>query len=162
MGYENALMDLSDDGNVHPMLGGEKITVDDGVYESGKTNVFIMLGMNDIGIFGPDDTVPYMEELTRRILNQQPDAEIYIQSVTPMVKAKQGEKLNNKNVTAFNKNLKKVCDEKGFHYLHVAEAVADENGDLIPEYCSDGEDMGIHFTDEGCQKWIEYLKTHIK
>ena len=43
-----------------------------------------------------------------------------------------------------------------------SEAVADENGDLIPEYCSDGEDMGIHFTDEGCQKWIEYLKTHIK
>ena len=161
LGYGNSLMDINAEGNVHPMLGGTKVTVDNGVYLTGRKKVLIMLGMNDIGLFGVDDSIENMKELVRRILDKQPDSEIYIQSVTPNVKDKQGKVLNNKNITLFNQKLKAVCDEKGLHYLHVAKAVSDKNGDLVPEYCSDPDDMGIHFTEEGCRQWIEYLFTHI-
>ena len=38
----------------------------------------------------------------------------------------------------------------------------DENGYLYDAYCSDPEDMGMHFTDEGCVAWIDYLETHAR
>lgn len=161
LGYGNALMGIDDDGNVHPVLGGKKVTVDEGVYEINKPNVFIMLGMNDIGLYGVDKSIENMKELTRRILELKPDANIYIQSVTPMLENMQGKELNNKTIPQFNKRLKEVCDEQGFRYLHVAQSVTDEKGSLVPDYCGDPEAMGIHFTDEGCKQWINYLKTHV-
>lgn len=161
LGYGNSLMDINAEGNVHPMLSGSKVTVDSGVSLMGRKKVLIMLGMNDIGLFGVDESIKNMKELVRRILEKQPDSEIYIQSVTPNVKDKQGKVLNNKNITLFNQKLRSVCDEQGMHYLHVAQAVSDKNGDLKAEYCSDPDDMGIHFTEEGCRQWVEYLFTHI-
>ena len=162
LGYGNALMGLDEEGNVHPMLAGKKVTVDVGVSEIDKPKVFIMLGMNDIGLYGVDQSIENMKELTRRILSLKPDAEIYIQSVTPMLENMQGDDLNNKSIPHFNEKLKAVCDEQGFHYLHVAQSVADEKGYLVPEYCGDPDAMGIHFTDEGCKQWIDYLKTHVE
>jgi len=38
----------------------------------------------------------------------------------------------------------------------------DEKGNLIPEYCSDPEAMGIHFSDDGCKVWVEYLKQNVE
>ena len=58
--------------------------------------------------------------------------------------------------------LYNACVENGWNFVDVAYVMRDENGYLFDAYCSDPEDMGMHFTDEGCEAWIEYLTTHGK
>jgi hypothetical protein len=35
-----------------------------------------------------------------------------------------------------------------------------QDGCLPRSYCSDPDDMGIHFTEQACALWADYLKTH--
>ena len=161
LGYNNALWDINRSGNVHPTLYGKKYTVDAGVKASGKKKVFIMLGMNDVGLYGVDGAASGMIELTNRILQKSPDVQIYIESVTPMLKNKQRAKLNNSTIPQFNARLREICSSRGFVFINVASAVMDSQGNLSPENCSDPSAMGIHFTNTGCSKWVEYLKTHV-
>ena len=53
--------------------------------------------------------------------------------------------------------LKELAREKGYHFADVASVMKVEDGSLNPDYCSDPEDMGIHFTDAGAKVWIDYL-----
>lgn len=156
LGSGNALEKISED-SVHPVYQGEKMLIEDGVKASGAKKVFIMLGMNDVGLYGVEDSVKNMETLVERILEKSPDVEIYIQSMTPMLKETQLKQLNNPNLDKYNQQLKALCEEKGYHFADVASVMKDEEGNLIPEYCSDPEGMGIHFTDAGAQAWIDYL-----
>lgn len=162
LGYGAALQDIDADGNVHPTYEGKKYTVDDGVQMLGSKKVFIMFGMNDIGLYGIDDTIENMKTLTSRIKEKSPDVEIYIQSVTPMLENMQLKDLNNKSIDEFNIKLKAEAEKLGYKYLNVASVMKDEKGNLIPEYCSDPEAMGIHFSDDGCKVWVEYLKQNVE
>lgn len=162
LGYGSALQDIDADGNVHPTYEGEKYTVDDGIKMLEPKKVFIMFGMNDIGLYGIDDTIKNMKTLTARIKEKSPDVEIYIQSVTPMLEDMQLTDLNNKSISEFNKKLKAEAESLGYKYLDVASVMKDEKGNLILEYCGDPEAMGIHFSDEGCKAWVEYLKQNVE
>ncbi len=158
LGYGNALWDLKAKGNVHPTYEGKKYTVDEGAKMLKAKKIFIMFGMNDIGLYGIDDSVKNMEKLTQKVAGKNPGARIYIQSVTPMLEKKQLNDLNNKNIDTFNEKIKTVCGKKGYTYLDVASVMKNKKGNLKPEYCSDPESMGIHFSDEGCKQWVDYLK----
>ena len=168
LGYTNALWELDHEDNVHPDYEGEKVTVYDGAQKVGAKKIFVMLGMNDIGLYGVDGGSESMITLTDKIREKNPDAVIYIQSVTPMVAGNSLGDLNNESISQFDEKLQEVCKDKGYKYLDVASAVSDENGDLVYEYCGDPpsddnpDAMGLHFTDLGCEKWTEYLKSHVQ
>lgn len=156
LGSGNALEKVTSD-SVHPYYQGEHMSVEDGVKASGAKKVFIMLGMNDVGLYGVEDSVKNMETLTDRILEKNPDAEIYLQSMTPMLTGHERKVLNNANLDKYNAGLKELAKEKGYHFADVASVMKKEDGSLKPEYCSDPEGMGIHFTDAGAEAWINYL-----
>ena len=103
-----------------------------------------------------------METLLKGILEKTPDAKIFVQTATPLVKAKNVEtnKLNNTNMRLYNEKLSEICASNGWYLVDVSSAVQDSEGNLNLSYCSDPDDMGIHFTDEGCDVWIDYLYTH--
>ena len=69
-------------------------------------------------------------------------------------------KIDNALIGDYNGRLYKMAKENGWYYLNVAEAVADKKGFLKDEYCSDPETMGIHFTYEADQAWVDYLISH--
>ena len=104
LGYTNALWDLDHEDNVHPTYNGEKVTVDEGAKQLGAKKIFIMLGMNDIGLYGIDGATSSMIELTDKIASKCPDAVIYIESVTPMVAGNSLGDLNNENIYKFDEN----------------------------------------------------------
>ncbi len=158
LSYANALWDLNQKGNVHPTYEGQKITVDEGVKKIGAKKVLIMLGMNDVGIYGVESSITHMKTLIGRIREKSPGVQIYIQSVTPMLENMQRETLNNASITKFNGRLREVCAEMGFVYLDVASVLKNEAGNLIPSYCSDPKAMGIHLTYSACAQWVTYLK----
>lgn len=162
MGSGNALQPVSDD-SIHPLYNGEKLSLADSVAASGAKKVYIMLGMNDLAVYGVDGAAANMETLLKGILEKTPDAQIFVQTATPLVKAKniEANKLNNANMRLYNEKLAEVCKNNGWYLVDVSSAVQDSEGNLNASYCSDPDDMGIHFTDEGCNVWIDYLYTHV-
>lgn len=162
LGCANALWDVSDE-SVHPSYQGEKMLVEDCIAKSGADKVYIMLGMNDIGLYGIEDTVENYRTLVKRILDKSPSVKIYVQSMTPMTSTSEimGDTLNNPNIKVYNGLLSKMCLENGWTFIDVASVMYDEAGEnLKHEYCSDPDGLGVHFTEEGCKIWIEYLSTH--
>ena len=99
-------------------------------------------------------------KLVAKILERTPEARIYIQSVTPMIETAQMDTFNNQLVKEFNAKLKAFCDENKYKYLDVYSALADKDGNLPLEYCSDPDSMGLHFNDSSCQIWVDYLKNN--
>ena len=158
LGYNNALWDIDHPDNVHPLYKGRKVTVDDGLAKIGRNKIIIMLGMNDIGLYGVSGAIDGMNKLTDRIEAKCPDAQIYIESVTPMLEECQLRDLNNTTIRQFDEQVERVCNQKGYIYLDIASAVDDGYGNLISGYCSDPGAMGLHFSDAGCAAWVERLK----
>ncbi len=163
LGAGNALWEVSDE-SVHPSYQGEKMLIEDCLAASGASKVYVMLGMNDIGLYGVDETVVNYETLMDRILEKCPDIQIIIQSMTPMTETSNilGDSLNNQTIKEYNGRLRTLAEERGWGYIDVASVMYDESGSqLNADYCSDPVDMGVHFTEAGCAVWVDYLKTHI-
>lgn len=160
LGYGNSLWDLDYKYSVFPTYRGDTMLIEDAVVEIGLPKVYIMFGMNDIGVFGIDKSIENMKKLTERILEKSPDVQIYIQSVTPIIEGKERDDLNNEFIKEFNKRLCACCEELGFYFINVYEALSDKNGYMIKDYCGDIDYMGMHPSNDGCKAWIEYLLTH--
>lgn len=161
----NALWDVSD-RSVHPKYKGKKQKIEDSIAQmKGVKKVYIMLGMNDINAVGINNGIKNFEKLCNKILEKSPDVQIYVQSVTPLMKGskssvnKEG-KLNNKSIYEYNKKLAALAQKRGWYFVNVAEVMYDDNGYLKRDYCGDPDGMGLHFTNAGCKAWIDYLLTH--
>ncbi len=156
LGSAQALLAVSSE-SLHPTYQGEKLAIEDTIAKIGAKKVFIMLGMNDIAVYGIEGSLDNYEELVSNILAKTPDAVIYAQSCTPMAVGCERSVLNNKNIVKYNNALKDRCEENGWRYMDIYSVVVDENGYLRNDYCSDPDDMGIHFMDAGCKAWVDYL-----
>ena len=162
LGAANSLWEVSDE-SVHPSYQGTKMLVEDCIAYSGVSKVYIMLGMNDLGLYGLEDTLVNYEELVNRIKTKSPDVQIIVQSMTPMTATSpiSGEDLNNDNIKIYNSRLSELCEKNGWNFVDVASVMYDADGiSLNPDFCSDPEVMGLHFTEAGCAEWVEYLSTH--
>lgn len=161
LGYHNALWDLDAEYAVHPTYQGETILSETAAEVTGATKVFIMLGVNDIGTYGAEDTMEQAKVLAQRILSHSPNVTLYFQTTTPMLADKESGWLNNDKITAFNELLEAYCEEQGYYYLDVYHQVCDDSGALDPAFCGDPEVQGIHFTVDGCTIWANYLKSAV-
>ena len=160
LGSGNAMWAVSSD-SVHPSYQGEKMRIEKAIELMDAQKVYIMLGMNDVAYYGVEESVENMKALVGLILEKQPGAEIFIQSATPRI-SKMTSKPTNRMLFDYDILLYNACVENGWHFVDVAYVMRDENGYLYDAYCSDPEDMGMHFTDEGCVAWIDYLETHAR
>lgn len=160
MGSGNALKPLSKD-SIHPYYNGEKALLEDSVAKMGADKIYIMLGMNDIAIYGIDGAAENLETLALKIQKKSPNAQFYIQSVTPILMSKQKKMLNNRNLEIYNEKLKGICKKQNWQFIDLASAVRNTDGSLKPEYCSDPDDLGVHFTDKACEVWIHCVLSHI-
>ncbi|HCR44518.1 MAG TPA: hypothetical protein DIV41_08040 [Ruminococcaceae bacterium] len=156
MGSGNALEPLGK-SSIHPYFNGKKAILEDSVKAMGAKSVYIMLGMNDIAVYGIDGSAENLEKLVKRIIRKNEGIKVYIQSVTPIIKEKQKSTLNNENIEKYNNILRQLCSGQSWSYVDVASVVRGEDGSLRPEYCSDPDDLGMHFTDNACQAWVKLL-----
>ena len=164
LGSANAMWELSNTQAVHPSYQGQTMLVEDCVATSGATKLFIMLGMNDIAVYGIDGAVENYQALLERILTKSPGLTVYVQSMTPTTSTSSllGQSINSDNIRAYNDKLQQLCQQQGWHYVDVASVMYDESGQYLrSDYCSDPDDMGVHFTEDGCQAWVDYLYGHV-
>lgn len=155
----NSLWDLDNKDSVHPVYKGEPRYVWDSIAMMGSRRVFIMLGMNDLNVTGLDGSVEKYEELIGKIKESAPDAEIHIMSMTYILHGKEVGKLENNTIREYNSMLQEMAKEKGLGYVNVADALADSNGDLAAEYCSD---EFAHQNPEAYDIWVSVLREYAK
>ncbi|MGM9642474.1 MAG: GDSL-type esterase/lipase family protein [Eubacteriales bacterium] len=157
----NALTPVSAN-SCHPSYRGEKMLAEDCIAKSGAKKVYIMLGMNDLA-YGIDSTIERYETFIARILKKSPDVEIYVQSMTPMLKSSSvwGNSLNNDKIQEYNGRLLEMCKKNKWYFIDIFPIMWDsEKGELRYDFCGDPGTMGMHMTSAGCKAWVEYLLTH--
>ena len=135
MGSGNALKPLGT-SSIHPLYNGKKALLEDNVAAMGAKKVYIMLGANDLALYGIDGSVENMSKLLARIQEKSPDAKLFVQSATPIIKEQQMTTLNNPNLSAYDAKLAEMCKKNGYYYIDVASVMRNSDGNLIPEYLS--------------------------
>lgn len=156
LGSGNALWEVSDK-SVHPTFQGEKMLLEQSIPQTGAKKIFLMLGVNDIAVYGIDGAIENYGLLLDQIQQAAPDVEFYIQSATPICQGAEVGALNNENLELYNEELAEMCRERGIRFVDVAAVLRGEDGFLPREYCSDPDGMGIHLTDVACKLWLGYL-----
>lgn len=126
-------------------------------------SVYILLGTNVL----TQDTdytsfLNYYSLMLDRIRQLLPDADIYVQSITPVrpevsADAKHAGMYAERFIRV-NNDLAALAVEKGCYFLDLWEVLADENGDLKVEYA---QPDGYHLLPAGYTAWVEYLRTHV-
>ena len=161
-GVYNALAPVSSK-SVHPLFGGEQTTIEDAVKAMGAERVFILFGLNDLGLYpageGPAETLENYKKLFSKIKEKNPNTEIVILSATYLYEPwdKKMVKLTSKNLRALNQLMLEYCNDNGMDYIDVATALADSKGYLRPEYCSDEE---CHLTNAAYDVWTNILRAY--
>ena len=87
--------------------------------------------------------------------------QLYFQSTTPMITDLETDILNNEIIREFDGQLQAYCNENGYHYIDLYHQMCDDTGALRDDYCVDPDADGVHFTDEACIIWANYLKTAV-
>jgi|GEM_PF-6954574 len=131
------------------------------VKKCGKMNVFIGTGTNDL-FGGVRSTFEKYKSFVYGIKKVNKKATIYIESMTPIWRGKGA--LNNKNIKALNKKLRKYAKtHKRVYFIPVSQALRDSHGRLRASYCSD---RYVHMTAAGYKKWndqtIQWVKKMLR
>lgn len=124
--------------------------------------VYVLLGTNVLGR-DTDYTsfLTYYRLMLEMIDQTLPDADIYVQSITPVrPEVSEDENhagLNRSRLCEINNELAAIALENDCYFINLWEVLADENGDLKEEYA---QPDGYHLKPEGYAAWVEYLCSH--
>lgn len=152
----NALWEVSSK-SVHPLYQGEQRPVWESVSLMGAKNIFICFGLNDLNI--DDKTCECYQQVISNILELSPEVNINIISMTYTLKDQGVGKLNNDEIRIYNEQLQKMAAENGWGFVNVAPLLADEEGNLKAEYCSDGF---LHQTPAAYKVWTQALHQYVE
>lgn len=136
---------------------GKDMVVEEAIKATGATKVFLMMGMNDIGLYGIDATIDNWGKMIDRIQKSCPGVTVYIQSMTPIWTGGEKGDLNNTNMDIYNEKLKNFAIENNIEFIDVAPYMKDSTGGMATRYCSDEY---VHVTDLGAAAWIRVLKAY--
>ena len=159
LSMEKAL--ISDEGAPElPMVAEQRIHIDDALKLLGAKRVYICLRCDNIRAYSEPRYLNNMRVLISQILQKNPEIEIIVMSVPPVILARNATP-SNKQIFTYNLMLAKLCTEHGIPFLDIAYALRNAKGGLREEYCLDPDLYGMHLNDAGCQALISYIQDNI-
>lgn len=144
---------------VVPVEGSnQKALLEEGLKENTYGKIYIMIGLNEMGIGDLDTFTAAYVDAVNRIREYQPDAIIYIQSIMKVTgkKSKRDKVFKNERIDERNAAISALSDGKTIFYIDVNEPFVDENGDMAAGLSGDG----VHLYSKYYPQWTEYLKSH--
>ena len=137
---------------------GTKGTLLDALGETQYGKVYVLLGINEIG-FEIEKFIELYTAVLDEIVLREPDAELYIMSLTPITEEKSLDEsvFTEERVLEYNAALRALAEQRQCWYVDLVEALAGPDGYLPKEVATDD---GIHLTRETYPLWTEYLRTH--
>lgn len=121
-------------------------------------NVYIMIGINELGKGDVDDFAEVYSECILKIKEYQPDARIIIMGIMFETKPYSDSKpvYNNDNINARNVAIAKLANGNDIFFLDMNPSVADDTGVLADSYSFDGVHMKAQYYDN----WINFMYAH--
>lgn len=137
----------------------KKITIEEALTSKTFGKIYLMLGINEMGIGDVDSFIQKYEEVICRLQELQPDAIIYLESIMKVSseRSDQGDYISNEGIDARNVEIEKLADQNKIFYLDVNSSVCDSNGALDAAYTFDG----VHLKASYITLWKQYLIEHI-
>ena len=154
-GLGNALKAVSSN-SIRPTYKGYQTQLWDLTAALKVDKVFMMFGMNDLGLYGVTDSITNYKTLIDAIREKSPNVKIYILTTTPMTKSYQLTYLNNSNIRLFNSKLRELASSWGVTVIDVASYLMDNDGYLMEKYASDGK---YHLTEAAYIEWVKVLRS---
>ncbi len=144
--------------SLHPSYQGTKRKVSDHISNIMPEKILLNYGMNDLNIYGVEGAADQYKAFIKEIHNADPDAQIYILSMTP-VRRSSGN-LAPDRIIRFNSLMETFAGKKSYvSYIDLYSGMVDETGLLKREYCSDGF---CHLSDEAYKYWTKVLRKFAK
>lgn len=128
----------STEDELQPVFQGQRLNIWDAIPQMDVDRVFIMFGTNDLVSRDPERIFYDYMALLDKIREQCPDLEFHVISMTPVAAGAGKGLLNRDGVRDLNQLLKINADSYGYDYIDIYSSLADEQGDLPAELCSDG------------------------
>lgn len=137
---------------------GSKITVEQALSEKQYGKIYLMVGINELGVGNTEYFRAAYADVVNRIHLLQPDAIIYINSIMHVAKEKNDTDTlyNNTNINARNEAIATLADDQQVFYLNMNECVDDEEGNLDSTLTFDQ----VHLKGSAYEPWHEYLLSH--
>ena len=138
--------------------GGTYLTILDAMAQKSYRKVFVMLGINELSWATKESFYTRYSGVIDKIRELEPEAEIYLQSITPVtaLQSDTSTTFNNPRIHEYNEVIRQLAEDKEAHYLYVFDALADEDG-CLPAGSSDD---GIHPYPKYYPQWLTYLESH--
>ncbi len=136
------------------LSNGQKGTMLEAVSEKNYDRIYLMFGINELGWPYKESFEQYYTTIIEALKQNFPNAEIYVQSIIPMVAGRTDEIYNNEKISLFNTYIQEVVQNTGVNWVDVSVAVVDDTGALPEEASTDG----IHLSRNYLFKWADYLK----
>lgn len=143
-------------GHDFALYPGYYVSAMDAMAAGDYKKVYIELGINEIG-FPVETFVGYYRQIIEKVQKEQPAADIYILSLTPVSRAKDaGGVFTMSRINAYNEGLKQLASEMHCYYIDCVSPLVDETG-YLPS--SDTWD-GVHFNIPKYAEWEQVIRTH--
>lgn len=124
--------------------------------------IFLLIGINDIshGLSAETLAARY-RRLVRKIREQSPESELYLQSVMPVNNSFRRYKNllgREKVIPQLNKKIQEIAESEGATYIDLWQFLADKNGNLSKEFTNDG----LHLNGRGYRVWTKGIENYLK
>lgn len=108
--------------------------------------IYVMAGVNDLKQGLTDAEILWnFQQIVRRLQQRHPRAQIVLQSILPT----RSHLIPNDRIAGLNQQLSTIAQRSGALYLDLHAQLADTNGQIQPEYTTDG----IHLSEQGYAAW---------
>lgn len=141
-------------------INGKNYTILEALALKEYQSVYIMMGINELG-YPLESYRSGLSKLLERVIEIQPHAVIYLQTLPPVNETSAQENhlnasINNTNVANFNQVIGEMAQKYQVVLVNTAEAYQDEHGSLPADLASDG----VHFAPSAYRRWVDYLARH--
>lgn len=121
--------------------------LDNSVFDCAATDVFLMIGINDLGAGHSVDVMEQgYREILKRIHDTTPAIRVHVQSVLP-TRGKFAK--HNAPVLDFNRRIQKLATEFGYDYIDLHKLMVDDKGELKAEFTPEG----LHLNEKAYEVW---------
>ena len=142
-------------------VNGEMVKAIDEILAANPTKVYILLGTNSLSSLDDEAFLKYYEDFLDYLSPQLPAGTVYyLQAIPPATAEKSAgdESYASARIQQLNEQIAAMAYRRGWHYLDLFGALADENGVLRADVTA-GSD-GVHLNSAGYAAWKDFLLTH--
>lgn len=134
----------------------------------GPSKVFLMIGTNDLGDPGDDNSPQCVANriisIILKILELNPDTKVYYQSILPT-----GKRWRTREKTEITNSIVKDWIESrnsdNVEYIDLYPAFADEEGEIMNTHANGTDNClsldGLHLTLKGYEIWVDIIKEYV-